>query len=125
MNAATSSIVIMAGGTGGHVFPALAVADVLRARGHTVTWIGTRQGLEAKLVPAADIPIEWIEIGGIRGKGIATLLLAPIRLLRAMLQAMRILRRVKPVTVLGMGGFASGPGGIAARLCGYRLVLHE
>ena len=124
MTAATS-IVIMAGGTGGHVFPALAVADVLRSGGSSVTWIGTRQGIEARLVPAADIPIEWIEIGGLRGKGFATLLQAPFRLLRALLQAMRILRRLKPTAVLGMGGFASGPGGIAARLCGYPLVLHE
>lgn len=121
----SARVVIMAGGTGGHIFPALAVADVLRERGHTVTWIGTRQGLEAKLVPTANIPIEWIEISGLRGKGFMALLKAPFRLLRALLQAMRILRRVKPAAVLGMGGFASGPGGIAARLCGYPLVLHE
>lgn len=125
MNAATSNVVIMAGGTGGHVFPALAVAEVLRGRGSSITWIGTRQGIEARLVPAAGIPIEWIEIGGLRGKSLGTLLLAPFRLARALLQAVRILRRAKPVAVLGMGGFASGPGGIAARLCGYRLVLHE
>ncbi|HET7650660.1 MAG TPA: undecaprenyldiphospho-muramoylpentapeptide beta-N-acetylglucosaminyltransferase [Gammaproteobacteria bacterium] len=118
-------IVIMAGGTGGHIFPALAVADVLRARGHAVTWIGTRQGLEAKLVPGAGIPIEWIEVGGVRGKGAATLLKSPFTVLRAMLQALRILRRIKPRVALGMGGFASGPGGIAARLTGCPLVLHE
>lgn len=120
-----TSVVIMAGGTGGHIFPALAVADVLRARGHAVTWIGTRQGLEAKLVPGAGIPIEWVEVGGVRGKGVATLLKAPFNMLRALLQALRILRRIKPRVALGMGGFASGPGGIAARLIGCPLVLHE
>lgn len=120
-----SSVVIMAGGTGGHIFPALAVADVLRGRGHAVTWIGTRQGLEAKLVPDAGIPIEWIDVGGVRGKGMAAVLKAPFVLLRALTQALRILRRVKPVAALGMGGFASGPGGIAARLSGCPLILHE
>ncbi|MGH8369695.1 MAG: undecaprenyldiphospho-muramoylpentapeptide beta-N-acetylglucosaminyltransferase [Gammaproteobacteria bacterium] len=125
MNGATSSVVIMAGGTGGHIFPALAVADVLRGRGHAVTWIGTRQGLEAKLVPDAGIPIEWIEVGGVRGKGLVTLLKSPFILARALLQALRILRRLQPSAALGMGGFASGPGGIAARLSGCPLVLHE
>lgn len=118
-------IVIMAGGTGGHVFPALAVADVLRARGHDVNWIGTRQGLEARVVPAAGIPIEWIEVGGIRGKGLGTLLRSPLRIARGVLQARAILKRLRPSVVLGMGGFASGPGGLAARLRGCPLVLHE
>lgn len=124
MKSATS-VVIMAGGTGGHIFPALAVAEVLRGRGHTVTWIGTRQGLEATLVPEAGIPIEWIDVGGVRGKGFTTLLKSPFVLARAMIQALRILRRLQPVAALGMGGFASGPGGIAARLSGCPLVLHE
>lgn len=122
---ASSSVVIMAGGTGGHIFPALAVADVLRGRGHAVTWIGTRQGLEAKLVPDAGIPIEWVDVGGVRGKGLAALLKAPFVLMRALIQALLILHRVKPVAALGMGGFASGPGGVAARLSGCPLVLHE
>jgi UDP-N-acetylglucosamine--N-acetylmuramyl-(pentapeptide) pyrophosphoryl-undecaprenol N-acetylglucosamine transferase len=121
----SSGIVIMAGGTGGHVFPALAVADVLRARGHTVTWIGTRQGLEARVVPAAGIPMEWIEMGGVRGKGAATLLKSPFMLSRALLQALGIFRRLKPAAALGMGGYASAPGGLAARLAGCPLVLHE
>ena len=116
---------IMAGGTGGHVFPALAVADVLRARGHAVAWIGTRQGLEARVVPAAGVDIEWIEVGGLRGKGWRTLLMSPWRLARAVHQARRIFRRVRPAVALGMGGFASGPGGLAARLSGCPLVLHE
>ena len=118
-------IVIMAGGTGGHIFPALAVADVLRSRGHQVTWIGTRQGLEARLVPAAGIPMEWIDVGGVRGKGMFTLLKAPFTLSRALTQALSIFRHLKPAAALGMGGFASGPGGLAARLSGCPLVLHE
>lgn len=121
----TPNIVIMAGGTGGHIFPALAVADVLRSRGHQVTWIGTRQGLEARLVPAAGIPMEWIDVGGVRGKGVFTLLKAPFTLTRALSQALGIFRRLKPSAALGMGGFASGPGGLAARLSGCPLVLHE
>ena len=118
-------IVIMAGGTGGHVFPALAVADVLHARGHEVAWIGTRQGLEASVVPAAGIPMAWIEVGGLRGKGMATLLQSPWRIARALAQALGIFRRLRPAAALGMGGFASGPGGLAARLGGCPLVLHE
>lgn len=119
------NIVIMAGGTGGHVFPALAVADVLRSRGHQVTWIGTRQGLEARVVPAAGIPVEWIDVGGVRGKGAAALLKTPFMLSRALLQALSVFRRLKPAAALGMGGFASGPGGVAARLAGCPLVVHE
>lgn len=120
-----SNIVVMAGGTGGHVFPALAVADVLRAKGHAVTWIGTRQGLEARVVPAAGFPVEWVDMGGVRGKGMLTLLKAPFMLSRAMLQALAIFRRLRPAAALGMGGFASAPGGLAARLSGCPLVLHE
>ncbi|HKT31683.1 MAG TPA: undecaprenyldiphospho-muramoylpentapeptide beta-N-acetylglucosaminyltransferase [Gammaproteobacteria bacterium] len=118
-------IVIMAGGTGGHVFPALAVADVLRARGHEVIWIGTRAGLEARAVPAAGFRMEWIDVGGLRGKTWGTLLMSPWRLARAVQQARRIFRRLRPAVALGMGGFASGPGGVAARLSGCPLVLHE
>lgn len=124
-NERSMKIVIMAGGTGGHVFPALAVADVLRARGHEVAWIGTRQGLEARVVPAAGIPMEWIDVGGLRGKGWRTLLMSPWRLVRAVQQARRIFWRLRPAVALGMGGFASGPGGLAARLSGCPLVLHE
>lgn len=107
------------------MFPALAVADVLRARGHAVTWIGTRQGLEARVVPAAGIPMEWIDVGGVRGKGLGTWLKTPFMLSRALMQALGIFRRLKPAAALGMGGFASGPGGLAARLAGCPLVLHE
>ena len=118
-------IIIMAGGTGGHVFPALAVADVLRARGHTITWIGTRQGLEARIVPAAGIPMEWIDVGGVRGKGASALLKTPFMLSRALMQALSVFRRLQPAAALGMGGFASGPGGVAARFAGCPLVVHE
>jgi len=118
-------ILIMAGGTGGHVFPALAVADRLRALGAPVVWMGTRQGLEARLAPKADIPMEWIEVAGLRGKGLRKILTAPVMLLRALFQARAIMRRQRPRLALGMGGFASGPGGVMARLAGVPLIVHE
>ncbi|MDJ0779607.1 MAG: undecaprenyldiphospho-muramoylpentapeptide beta-N-acetylglucosaminyltransferase [Gammaproteobacteria bacterium] len=118
-------ILVMAGGTGGHVFPALAVAETLRARGERVVWLGTRAGIEARVVPAADFAIEWLSVQGLRGKSIATLLLAPFRLARACWQALRLLRRLRPKAVLGMGGFASGPGGLMAWLLNIPLILHE
>ena len=118
-------ILIMAGGTGGHVYPALAGAAELTARGAEVVWMGTRAGLEARVVPAAGYPMEWIGIAGLRGKGWASWLTAPWRLLRAVIQALGIVRRTAPRAVLGMGGFASGPGGLAARLLRRPLVIHE
>ncbi|MCB1919022.1 MAG: undecaprenyldiphospho-muramoylpentapeptide beta-N-acetylglucosaminyltransferase [Candidatus Competibacteraceae bacterium] len=119
------AILIMAGGTGGHVFPALAVAERLRIHGAAVTWMGARRGLEATLVPKAGIPMEWIEVAGLRGKSLRQRLLMPVMLSQALWQAGRILRRLRPAVVLGMGGFASGPGGIMARLLGIPLVVHE
>ena len=118
-------ILVMAGGTGGHVFPALAVAESLRARGEQIVWLGTRAGIEARVVPAASIAIEWLNVQGLRGKGIASLLLAPFQLLRACWQALGILRRTRPKAVLGMGGFVSGPGGLMARLLNIPLFVHE
>lgn len=118
-------VLIMAGGTGGHVFPGLAVAKRLRAEGVDVHWLGTQQGLEAKLVPEAGIDLHFITISGVRGKGIKNLLLAPPRLLIAIFQAIRLISKLKPDIVLGMGGFASGPGGIASWLLGRPLVIHE
>ena len=103
-------VAVMAGGTGGHVFPALAVAERLRAEGLDVFWIGTRRGMEARLVPEHGFAMEWIGIEGLRGKGVAALATAPFRLAQALWQAGRILRRKRPRVVLGMGGFASGPG---------------
>jgi UDP-N-acetylglucosamine--N-acetylmuramyl-(pentapeptide) pyrophosphoryl-undecaprenol N-acetylglucosamine transferase len=118
-------VLIMAGGTGGHVFPALAVARVLRAGGHDVVWLGTRRRIEARLVPAEGIPIEWIDIEGLRGRGLAGWLAAPLKLLRAVSQALAVMRRVRPAVAYGGGGFASGPGGLAAWLTRTPLVIHE
>lgn len=118
-------IIIMAGGTGGHVFPALAVAEQLRAKDVPVVWLGTRRGLEASLVPPTGIPLEWIGVAGLRGTGITRLLMAPLMIGKAIWQAATILRRVKPQVVLGMGGFVSGPGGLMAWLLGIPLIVHE
>ena len=119
-------MLVMAGGTGGHVFPALAVAEQLRERGIEVTWLGTRRGIEAELVPARNFPLLFIEVAGLRGKkGLLGKLKAPFHLIKALFQALSIMRSVKPQCVLGFGGFASGPGGLAARLLGIPLVIHE
>lgn len=118
-------VLIMAGGTGGHVFPALAVAKVLRDRGVPVVWLGAPTGMESRLVPANGFPIEWVRVAGIRGKGVLAWLLAPLSVLRAVAQARAVLRRVRPRAVLGAGGFASGPGGIAAWLLRIPLLVHE
>lgn len=118
-------VLVMAGGTGGHVFPALATAQELQASGARVEWLGTAKGIEARVVPAAGLKLHCIQVAGLRGKGAASLLLAPFRLLQALRQALAVLRQVKPDVVLGMGGFASGPGGLAARLLGIPLVIHE
>lgn len=118
-------VLIMAGGTGGHVFPGLAIARLLRQKGIDVVWLGTRKGLEAKLVPAENIPLYFISISGVRGKGVKDIFLALFRLTIAIWQAARIIRKQKPDVVIGLGGFASGPGGIASWLLGYPLVIHE
>jgi len=115
----------MAGGTGGHVFPALAVAQLLRDQGMGVFWIGTRRGMESRLVPLIGFSMEWISIEGLRGKGARQILTAPWKLLVALRQAGSILRRRRPDLVLGMGGFASGPGGLMAKVLGVPLVVHE
>jgi UDP-N-acetylglucosamine--N-acetylmuramyl-(pentapeptide) pyrophosphoryl-undecaprenol N-acetylglucosamine transferase len=117
-------VMIMAGGTGGHVFPALAIAGFLRSR-REIVWLGTESGIEARLVPAAGYPVEWIEVEGLRGKGLGRWLKAPLVLARAVRQARQALRRRRPGVVLGCGGFTSGPGGIAAWLTGAPLVIHE
>ena len=118
-------ILILAGGTGGHVYPALAVATALQAESRDVVWLGTRRGLESRVVPAADIPIEWVAISGVRGKGVVTLMLAPFRLLYAFWQSLVVMLKHRPAAVLGMGGFVSGPGGVAAWLTLRPLVIHE
>lgn len=118
-------VLIMAGGTGGHVFPALAAARVLRERGYEPVWLGTQRGLEAKLVPPQQIDIEWISVSGLRGKGFTTWLAAPFRLSLAIWQSLQVMRRRRPQVVLGAGGFVSGPGGVAAWLTRRPLVIHE
>ena len=119
-------VLVMAGGTGGHVFPALAVAEELRERGMAVTWLGTRRGVEAQLVPLNEFPIRFIDISGLRGKkGLLGKLKAPWQLLRAVWQSLCVIRNVRPDAVLGLGGFASGPGGVAAWLLRVPLVIHE
>lgn len=118
-------VVIMTGGTGGHVFPGLAVASYLREQGVDVHWLGTRTGLEAKLVPDANFPFHTIAITGLRGKGIKPLLAAPYKVSVAILQARRILNKINPDVVVGMGGFVSGPGGIASWLRRCPLIIHE
>jgi UDP-N-acetylglucosamine--N-acetylmuramyl-(pentapeptide) pyrophosphoryl-undecaprenol N-acetylglucosamine transferase len=115
----------MAGGTGGHVFPALAVAEQLQASGWPVHWLGTRAGLEARVVPPTGIPVHWIEVKGLRGKGFLRKLTAPFMLLWALSQAAVVVWKVKPAAVLGMGGFATGPGGLMAWLLRRPLLIHE
>jgi UDP-N-acetylglucosamine--N-acetylmuramyl-(pentapeptide) pyrophosphoryl-undecaprenol N-acetylglucosamine transferase len=118
-------IMIMAGGTGGHVFPALVVARELARRNRTVVWLGTPRGIENRLVPAAGIVLEHVRVTGLRGKGALSWLLAPVKIIVALWDAIRIVHRQRPAVVLGMGGFASGPGGIAAWLLRRPLVIHE
>src|SRR5919107_6286613 len=118
-------VLIMAGGTGGHVFPALALARLLRAQSLEVVWLGTQRGLEARIVPAEKIPVEWISIGGLRGKNLGTLLAAPFKLTLALWQSLRVMWRRRPVVVVGLGGFVTGPGGVAAWLMRRPVAIHE
>ncbi len=118
-------ILIAAGGTGGHVYPALAVADYLREQDVRITWLGTKNGLEHRVIPAANIPLEIISISGLRGKGFLNLLFVPMKLVFAVAQTIKIFWRVKPDAVLGMGGFVSGPCGLAAFILRKPLYLHE
>jgi len=118
-------ILIMAGGTGGHVYPALAVAEALQSNSRDVVWLGTERGLEARVVPAAGIDIEWISIRGLRRKGLLALVIAPLQIGWALAQSLAVILRRRPAAVLGMGGFVSGPGGVAAWLTRRPLVIHE
>jgi len=118
-------ILIMAGGTGGHVFPALALARLLRERSLEVVWLGTARGLEARLVPAEGIALERLSVTGLRGKGLLPWLAAPLRLTVALVQALKIMRRHQPLVVVGLGGFVTGPGGVAAWLTRRPLIIHE
>ena len=116
---------IMAGGTGGHIFPGLAVAEELRARGWRVHWLGAPGSMESRIVPQHGFPLELIDFSGVRGKGLVTLALLPLRLLRAFWQALQVVRRVQPDVVVGLGGYITFPGGMMGVLCGKPLVLHE
>jgi UDP-N-acetylglucosamine--N-acetylmuramyl-(pentapeptide) pyrophosphoryl-undecaprenol N-acetylglucosamine transferase len=118
-------ILIMAGGTGGHVFPALAVARALLARNESVVWLGTARGLESRVVQREGIPLELIRVRGLRRKGAAAWLLAPVQVLVALWDALRVVSRCRPKVVLGMGGYTAGPGGLAAWLLRRPLVIHE
>jgi len=118
-------VMILAGGTGGHIFPGIAVARALRERQVPVVWLGSAGGMETRIVPAHGIAIDTLRIGGLRGKSALTWLAAPFRLLRAVFDALAILRRQRPRSVLSMGGFAAGPGGIAAWLLRRPLIVHE
>ena len=125
MSTPSPLVVVMAGGTGGHIFPGLAVAQALRARGARVCWLGADGGMETRLVPPQGIEIDTIPVKGVRGKGMATLLAAPMRVISAVRAAAGVLRLRKPDAVISFGGFAAGPGGIAARLAGIPLLVHE
>ena len=121
----TNRILIMAGGTGGHVFPGLAVARELEQKGWQVHWLGTANRMEAKIIPKAGIDISFIDVAGVRGNGLLRLIKAPFQILKSIFQARKVLKSFGPDVVLGMGGFASGPGGIAAWMMGVPLILHE
>lgn len=120
-----ANVLIMAGGTGGHVFPALACARELQARGYKVHWLGTPRGIENELVPQAGLTLHRIDASGLRGKGKLSLLKAPLMLIKALWQARKVMRQLKPAFVVGFGGYVTGPGGLAARLASVPLVIHE
>jgi len=125
MSRVDAPVLVMAGGTGGHIFPGIAVAEALHERGVPVQWLGAEGKLETELVPKAGIPIATLRIGGVRGKGLLRALRAPFEIVAAVLAARRVLRHRVPRSVLSLGGFAAGPGGIAARWLGVPLVIHE
>lgn len=118
-------VLVMAGGTGGHVFPALAIVKELQRRGHEVQWLGTRGRIEERLIPQEGIPIHYIDVKGIRRNGLKSLLSAPFMVSKAILQARAVMKSFKPDVVIGFGGYASGPGGVAAYLSRIPLLLHE
>ena len=125
VNTPTTNVLIMAGGTGGHIFPALAVAEILQQQGANIQWLGTKKGMESRIVPEHHYAMNFIDIGGLRGKGIKTLALLPFKLSRAILQTFKVYQQVKPDVILGMGGFVTGPGGLVAWILRKPLILHE
>jgi UDP-N-acetylglucosamine--N-acetylmuramyl-(pentapeptide) pyrophosphoryl-undecaprenol N-acetylglucosamine transferase len=122
---AQRTALIMAGGTGGHVMPALAVAESLRGEGWRVVWLGTREGMEARLVSERGFEMAWVDFAGVRGKGVLSLALLPLRILRAFWQALRAIRRIRPNVVAGLGGYVAFPGGMMASLLNKPLAIHE
>jgi UDP-N-acetylglucosamine--N-acetylmuramyl-(pentapeptide) pyrophosphoryl-undecaprenol N-acetylglucosamine transferase len=125
MSTTQKCALIMAGGTGGHIFPGLAVAQALRERGWRVHWLGAPRSMESRLVPPKGFPLELVDFSGVRGKGLRSLVALPWRLLRAFGQSIAVLRRVRPDVVVGLGGYISFPAGLMAALLGKPLVLHE
>lgn len=121
----SAHVLIMAAGTGGHIFPGLAVAEKLVEKGARVTWLGTPNGLENRLVPQHGIALERVAIGGVRGRGWFSWLMLPFHMMRAMLSVWQVIRRVRPSACLSMGGYVAGPGGLVAKLMGLPLVIHE
>ena len=124
-NKKSMRVMVMAGGTGGHVFPALAVAKELQKRGHQIRWLGTARGLESEVIPREGIDIDFVPIRGLRGNGVLGWLLAPFKISNALLRVLKAIKRYDPAVVLGMGGFVTGPGGVAARLLRIPLIIHE
>lgn len=124
-NDKSPTLLVMAGGTGGHIFPGIAVADELKAQGWKIHWLGTANRMEAKIVPEHGYDISFIDISGLRGKKLLAMLVMPFKLLRSLIQARRVINTVKPDVVLGMGGYASAPGGLAAWLGNIPLIVHE
>jgi UDP-N-acetylglucosamine--N-acetylmuramyl-(pentapeptide) pyrophosphoryl-undecaprenol N-acetylglucosamine transferase len=119
------TVLIMAGGTGGHIFPALSIAEHLRERGYHIEWLGTRKGLEVEVLAGTGISLNFLNVTGLRGKGLPGMMLSPWMLLRSTWQALGLMQQIRPCVVLGMGGYVTGPGGLAARLSGRPLLIHE
>jgi len=124
-NGEVKTLLVMAGGTGGHIFPGIAVADELKAQGWKIHWLGTANKMEARIVPEHGYDISFINISGLRGKKLLSMLVMPFKLLQSLVQARRVIKAVKPDVVLGMGGYASAPGGLAAWLSKIPLIVHE
>ena len=119
------TLLVMAGETGGHIFPGIAVADELKEQGWNIHWLGTADRMEAKIIPDHGFDISFINISGLRGKSLLSMFLIPFKLIHSLIQAKRVIKKVKPDVVLGMGGYASAPGGLAAWLSNTPLIVHE
>jgi len=122
---ALGTVLIMAGGTGGHIFPALSIARHLQNKGYRTEWLGTPRGMEVDVLRDTDIPLHLIDARGLRGKGLRSVLMAPFMIVSSIVQSLRVMRKVRPCCVLGMGGYVTGPGGVAAKLSGCKLLIHE